>query len=629
MAEAIKVLDDRTWLLKRPHNIIGSMQPIKQEAFLYNDNKFNWTTYEHVPGLVKIINEIIDNSTDVAIKSKFKWANEINIEVSETKVTVSDNGYGIPTNDNADGVPFPAVAWGQARAGSNFEDDEKRVSAGVNGIGSFATVVFSKKFVGVTDDGKGRVCVTFKDNMNSTEIKKSKSIKRGTSVSFFPDLEKFGLDKIDDLHRSLIYQRVLNLSVIYPGIKFKFNKRLVKLDAKKFMGMFSDTFEFIEEENYLIGVFPNEAADFSYHTYVNGLWLEKGGNHVNFLTGKIIDELKNRLIRRYKSIKPGDIKNKLSVVIFFRNFPNAKFDGQTKEFLTNTQKDITGFLDFHEPVKKKDWERFTLKLYKNKEIISPITDLYAAKMLVEEKKKLKAVSKKKEVSEKYWPASKENKYLFLAEGDSAIGAITAELGRDRNGFMPLRGVILNVVKDRSKIVKNAEIQQIANILEMDLSTKNNSTLSYENVVFAVDADVDGAHIAGLLIGLFKEFAPSYLEDGRLFLFITPIITIRNKKGQYRFMFSMGEYQTFRDKYDNEGNKYIYDYKKGLGSMIEEEWTEMFKQFQLEQLLRPLHIKESSEPENELKELHSWLADDVDFRKEKITNHIATFDINKI
>ena len=475
MDQTIKVLDDRTWLLKRPHNIIGSMQPIKQEAFLYNNDtqKFIWTTYEYIPGLIKIINEIIDNSVDVAIKSQFEFADEINIEVSENKITVSDNGYGIPTANNEEGIPFPVVAWGQARAGSNFEDDKERVSAGVNWIGSFAAVVFSKKFVGVTDDGKGRVKITFKDNLESTQIEHLTCKNQGTTVSFFPDLEKFGLTEIDELHRSLIHQRVLNLSAMYPQIKFKFNKRLVKIDAKKFLGLFSPVFEFIEEDNYLIGVFPNEASDFSYHTYVNGLWLEKGGNHISFLTSKIVDELKNRLIRRYKNIKPGDIKNKLSVVVFFRNFPNAKFDGQTKEFLTNTQKDITAFLDFHEPKNKKDWERFTLKIYKSKEIIGPVTDLYNAKMLVDEKKRLKAASKKRDTPEKYWPAAKENKYLFLAEGDSAIGAITAELGREANGFFPLKGVILNVIKDRGKITKNAEIQQIASILDIDLSTNIN------------------------------------------------------------------------------------------------------------------------------------------------------------
>jgi len=631
-SNAIKELSDRDWLLIRGHNIIGSLQPIKQQAFLFdpNEKKFKWTEYEYVPGLIKIINEILDNSIDVAIKSDFKFANEISVEIDDKKVVISDNGFGIPVEKTEDGSWLPEIAWGRARAGSNFEDDEERVSAGMNGIGSFATTVFSKRFIGTTDDGKNKMVVKFKNNSESCDtVLLPPGTNPGTSVSFFPDLERFGMEVMDELHKSLIHQRILNLSVLYPEIRFKFNKRVVKLDAKKFLGMFSDTFEYIEEDNYLIGVFPNEAADFAFHTYVNSLWLEKGGNHVSFLTGKIVDDLRNRLVRKYKSIKPGDIKNKISTVIFFRNFPNAKFDGQTKEFLTNTQKEITSFLNFNDPQNKKDWEKFTTKLYKNKSIIDPITDLYNAKMLIEEKKKLKEATKKQDTPEKYWPAIKGNKYLFLSEGDSAIGAITAELGREYNGFFPLKGVPLNVVKDRSKVAKNAEIKQIASILDIDLSTNVNPELSYENIVIASDRDVDGSHIAGILLGLFLTYSPEYLKRGKIFLFITPLVTIKNKKNEIKFMFSMEEYETFREKYDPKGNKFIYDYKKGLGSMEEEEWTELFKQFNLEDLLQPLHIKDSPDPKAEIEELINWLADNSDFRKGKILDRIKDFDINKV
>ena len=475
MNNEIKELSDRDWLLIRGHNIIGSLQPITQQAFLYNTElkKFEWREYEYIPGLIKIINEIIDNSIDVAIKSNFEYANQISVEINHNKVQIKDNGYGIPVKETEAGILLPVIAWGRARAGSNFEDDEDRTSIGLNGIGSFATTVFSKKFTGVTDDGNKRATVIFKNNAEDFHIKIDKSQESGVSVSFFPDLARFGVNEIDELHQALIYQRILNLSIMYPQIKFKFNKRLVKLDAKKFLGLFSDTYEFLEEDNYLIAVFPNSSSDFNFHTYVNGLWLEKGGNHINFVSGKIVDELRQKLIRRYKSIKPGDIKNKLSLIVFYKNFTNPKFDGQTKEFLTNTQKEITSFMDFNEASFKKDWDRFIQKIYKDKNLIDPITDLYNAKMLIEEKKRLKDATKKQDAPEKYWPAIKSNKYLFLSEGDSAIGAITAELGRDHNGFFPLKGVPLNVVKDKSKVTKNAEIKQIANILGMDLTIDSN------------------------------------------------------------------------------------------------------------------------------------------------------------
>jgi DNA topoisomerase-2 len=500
----------------------------------------------------------------------------------------------------------------------------------MNGIGSFATTVFSKRFIGTTDDGKNKMIAKFKNNSETCDVVVlPPGSNPGTSVSFFPDLARFGMEIIDDLHKSLIHQRVLNLSVLYPQIRFKFNKRVVKIDARKFMSMFSDTFEYIEEDDYLIGIFPNEAADFSYHTYVNSLWLEKGGNHISFLTGKIVDELRSKLIRRYKSIKPGDIKNKISTLVFFRNFPNAKFDGQPKEFLTNTQKEITSFLNFNDAQNKKDWEKFTNKLYKNKNIIEPITDLYNAKMLIEEKKRLKEATKKQDVPEKYWPATKVNKYLFTAEGDSAIDAIISEISRDECGFFPLKGVPLNVIKDRSKVTKNAEIKQIASILGIDLTTNTNVNLEYENIVIATDADVDGAHITGILLGLFQMYVPKYLEEGRVFQLMTPLVTILDKKGQYKFMFNIEDYEEFRKKYDPKGTKFIYDYKKGLGSMEEDEWAALFQQYKVEDLLRPLHLKDSPNPEEEIHELNNWLSDNVDFRKSKILEKIKEFDINKV
>ena len=628
----IKELSDSDWLLKRGHNVIGSLQPIQQSAYLYNpiDKKFEWQTYEFVPGLVKIINEILDNSIDVAIKSNFKYANEISIEITDNKIQVKDNGFGIPVKDSGNGVILPVIAWGRARAGSNFDDDEERTSIGMNGIGSFSTVVFSKKFVGITDDGSKRAKVTFKNNMESTDVEILDSSEQGTHVSFFPDLKRFGMETIDELHKALVFQRILNLSMLYPEIRFKYNKRLVKLDAKKFLGLFSDNFEFLEEDNYLIAVFNNQDADFNFHTYVNGLWLEKGGNHLNFITSKLTDDIRQKLIRKYKSMKPGDIKNKLSVVVFFRNFKNPKFDSQTKEFLTNTQKEITSFLSFNEPEFKKDWDKFIVRVYKDKSIIDPITDLYNAKMLIEEKKKLRDASKKGDDPEKYWPATDENKYLFLAEGDSAIGAITAELGRDTKGFFPLKGKPLNVLNATpAAISKNSEIKAIASILGIDLSSRDNKDLTYDNIVISPDMDVDGIHIAGLLLGMFATFTPDYLNQGKVFLFITPLITVLNSKKQLKFLFTMTEYDEFIKKYDPKGTKFIYDYKKGLGSMTDDEWKALFEQFKLEELLQPLHLKGSKNPEEELKELVSWLADDSDFRKTKILNKIRDFDINKV
>jgi len=628
----IKELTDRDWLLIRGHNIIGSLQPIKQQSFLYDvtESKFSWSEYQYIPGLLKIINEIIDNSLDVAIKSNFEYSNiiSVNIDPIANKVQVEDNGYGIPVIKNDDGVYVPLIAWGRARAGSNFEDDDKRTSIGMNGIGSYSTTVFSTKFIGITDDGNKTATVTFEDNAAQNSIKISRSKSCGTKVTFWPDLKRFNVDKISELHISLIYQRLLNLSIMYPKIKFKFNRRLVRLDPKKFLSLFHTNYEFIETDEYIVAVFPNSDSDFNFHTYINGLWLEKGGNHISFISGKIVDEIRSRLIKRFKQIKPGDIKNKISIIVFYKEFSNPKFDGQTKEFLTNTQKEITDFMQFNEPDVKKLWSRFFNRIYKNKFLLEPIADLYRAKMLVEEKRALKNALKKQDMPDKYWPATKNNKYLFVAEGDSAIDAIISEISRDECGFFPLKGVPLNVVKDISGLLNNPELKQLSVILGIDLTTTN-PILDYENIVIATDMDVDGSHIAGILLGFINMFAPDYLLEGKVFLLKTPLITIKNKKDEYEFIFDLESYEQFRDKNDKNGTKFVYDYKKGLGSLEEAEWYSLFNRYTLTDLLKPLHLLNSDNIDEELSELNNWLADDSDFRKERLSVKINDFDINKI
>jgi len=623
----IKVLSDRDWLLIRGHNIIGSLQTVKQESFLLKGSCFQWTEYLYIPGLVKIINEIIDNSIDVAIKSNFKFANEININITPKRVKVQDNGYGIPVKKEG-GHWLPEIAWGQARAGSNFEDDDKRVSAGMNGIGSFATTVFSKKFIGVTDDGEKRLRVEFKDNLSSTSITELKTETQGTAVLFEPDLERFGLKEIDDLHTSLIHQRIINLSVLYPEIRFKFNNRVVKYDPKKFIGLFNETFEIFSTDDFFMACVPNDSNDFRFHSYVNSLWLEKGGNHVEFLVRQLTGALREKLVRKFKSIKPGDIKNKLSCVIFFRNFPGAKFDGQTKEFLTNTQAEITGYLDFNSPEIKKKFLLFINRVYKNKNIIDPITDLYKAKMLVEESKALKKATKQQDLPEKFWPATDDPKRLFIAEGDTAITSIISRIGRSENGFFPLKGVILNVIKDSKKVLSNAEIKQLATILGLDLSKNDNENLVYDSIAIATDMDVDGDHIAGLVLGFIYKYFPKYLYEGKVFRFITPLITVYSGIGKiHSFIFSMQELEEFQAKNKKAG--LIFDYKKGLGTLEKLEWKELFKRYTLDELLEPLHLKESENTEEEIAELIGWLSDDIAFRKRKISSAIDNFDINLI
>ena len=147
-----KILDDREHILQRPSMYVGSISTEEQIDFNLIDEKISYHTVNVVPGLLKIINEIIDNSVDEAIKTKFEYANEISIDIDSTQVTVQDNGRGIPVVKHPEGYQ-PYLCWGRAKAGSNFNDDKNHTQIGMNGVGSFLTAVYSKQFIGETSDG--------------------------------------------------------------------------------------------------------------------------------------------------------------------------------------------------------------------------------------------------------------------------------------------------------------------------------------------------------------------------------------------------------------------------------------------------------------------------------------------
>ncbi len=112
--------------------------------------------------------------------------------------------------------------------------------------------------------------------------------------------------------------------------------------------------------------------------------------------------------------------------------------------------------------------------------------------------------------------------------------------------------------------------------------------------------------------------------------MTPLVTIAKKNGQrIESLFTMGEYHEFRKKKDPDGSKFVYTYMKGLGSLSIEDWDFLFQNYKLEDLMLPLHLKDSSDPEGELEELRNWLSGVSQFRKDKVQDKIGDFDINAV
>jgi DNA gyrase/topoisomerase IV subunit B len=604
--DTIRELTDREWVLQRSHNVIGSIKPTIASDFFLKDGKYVYEEYTYIPGFLKIINEILDNCIDVYVKSGGTTSNIITIDIDKERVSIKDNGYGIPVIKTENDEWTPYVAWGKSRTGGNFEDSENVGQMGTNGIGSFATVVFSKEFIGVSDDGKNKLKVTFKDNCSTHTIRELTSSKSGVEVTFKPDLERFGLTEIDDLHINLFYQRLLNLSVTYPGIKFVFNKKRIALKTKDYLSFYSDNYEVYEGDNFFIGVMPSPEDDFRYMSYVNGLHVKKGGSHINYILDKVVTPIREKLRGKYKNIKPGDIKNKLQLVVFFKKFINPTFDSQTKENMTNTSSEISSFLG------DVDWEKFGKKLLKNKGLIDPIIEIYKFKEEFKKKQDLnKLATTKKIKSEKYFKPIGKQKYLFVCEGESARSGLMPIFGREEFGYYEMKGKPLNAYDSSvQKFTANKELSDLYKIIQNE---------DYEYIVFATDQDLDGFTIRGLLLGFFQRYLPDLLNDGKVGILDTPIIALQKNNVITHWYYSVNDVD--EKLYKTHSSTYY----KGLGTWERDDLKYIISKDGVESMIKLFEVTDKS-----VEIIDDWLnGEKVKSDKRKIYIKANEFDLIKL
>lgn len=594
--EEIKSLDSREHILLRPNMYIGAVTAQKFTEFL--DGKKQ--EIEYIPGLIKIINEIIDNSVDIAIKTNFEGCNEVSVKISEDSVEIIDNGPGIPVKQNAEGEYLPYVCWGHAMSGSNFDDDENRKHIGMNGVGSYCTNVWSKKFVGISDDGKNRYEVQFLNNASSYKENIKKSSKHGVSVKFYPDLEKFQIPQISEIYSKIIFERLVNLSLCFPLINFKFNSKKIKISSfKKYVELFSENFEILEAENYQIAVMSSELDEFQHFSYVNGLKMSDGGSHIDYITDSIVERIRDKLQRKYKNIKPADIKNKIFTLVFLKDFPNPKFNSQTKEKLTNSKSEISNFLG------DIDFESFSKKILKNDKIIEPIVEIFKIKEEFKRKQELKSLDKSKKIKcENYLPATKNKKYLLICEGSSALNGVMPCFGRENCGYFTLRGKPLNVwTASSQKFTANKELSSLYQIVR---------NADYEKIVFASDQDLDGFHIRALLSGFFEKYLKDYKD--RVGMLETPIkASFKNGKIQ-KWIYSLDE------KLELKASENLF-YYKGLGSWNKDDLKYIVQKDGLDKMIVPLEF------DTGLDVMDEWLGDNSEPRKKYILeNKFSIADI---
>ena len=547
---------------------MGSASKEEIERFVLGE----WKKATYVPALSKMVDEILDNAIDEAIRTNFKFANKINVSINNNEVTVTDNGRGIPQDkifDEAsnENILRPVAAWTKVNAGTSFDDE--RVTIGTNGVGSAATNFLSKTFTGKTWSNKKSIQLDCTDGADTAKVKTGSKVGNGTEVSFVPDFDLFEVDALDQLDTIiLIEDRLISLQMAFPEIQFSFNKKKIMVNNfKKYTEMFSDIAIMEKTNNLSYFIAPSEDG-FRTNSYVNGVNTRQGGTYVDHFMNTIIDSLTVKIKRRHKvEVLKTTIKSGITFVMFARNFVNPKFDSQTKERLTNPIGNIKEHLDI---CQVRDAEWLANKILNTPDIIDPIIEAQLAKKLAADRraatlaqKKLRKVKVAKHIS-----ANKDNATLKIVEGDSAMGFLLKVRDPDTVGAFPLRGVIMNTWDMKpAEVLKNKELSELVAVLGLDINDPDSvDNMTYKYIATLTDADHDGiGHISPLLIAFFYKFWPRLLLENRVQITRTPIM-ISSKAKDVKWFYTYEDAQEFK-----KNGGYHHRYIKGLGSLTEDEY----------------------------------------------------------
>jgi DNA topoisomerase-2 len=548
---------------------MGSSSQEEIERFVMGE----WKTARYVPALSKMVDEILDNSIDEAIRTNFKYGNKINVSVDGDSVTVSDNGRGIPQDEIYDEVTGaniyrPVAAWTKVNAGTSFDDN--RVTIGTNGVGSSATNFLSSKFLGRTWSNGKMIEVDCKDGGEELKVSEYQKEGNGTEVAFTADFSLFEVDNLQDLDTvELIEDRLIGLQMAFPEIAFSFNKKRIKVsNLKKYSEMFSNN-NIVEKDDNLSFFFGPSEDGFRTTSYINGVNTRQGGTYIDYVMNGVVDELVKLVKRKHKiEVVKTTIKAGITFVLFARNFTNPKFDSQTKERLTNSMSDVRNHFA---TTSAKDHAYYARKIMDTPEIIDPIIEAQLAKKIAADRraatmaqKKLKKIKVAKHIS-----ANRSDATLKIVEGDSAMGFLLKVRDANKVGAYPLRGVIMNTWDMKpADVLKNKELSELTAILGLDINDPNSVVnMTYKNIAILTDADHDGiGHICPLLITFFYKFWPRLLTEHRVKITRTPIM-ISTIKNEVKWFYTYEEANDFK----TESKSWYHRYIKGLGSLNEQEY----------------------------------------------------------
>ena len=595
--EKYQEMSEREHILERSGMWIGSTKEEEAQMFLYNRNtaKMELKDVTYIPGMLKLVDEIISNSCDEYRRKDNLGLNKIEVSVAlnGTMLSVYDNG-GIPVvKHKTAGCYVPEFIFGRLRTSSNYDDTEDRNVVGTNGVGSSLSNVFSKSFIVETADKKNSIAIKWHNNMEECvdhgTPKKSK--EHFTKTTFELDFSRFDTQNkfYTEEFVEILHKRCIDAAVANPGIEVIFN-----VYDKTFSNIeYSETWKFDKFDEYID--LYSEYADNDNFTkdliyfgdsqkkvwvspcgnlnigFVNGAECSKG-THIRAVRNEINQSINEYLLKKEKiDVGTRGIDSKYSMFIII-DVVNPAYNSQTKSELTTPVSRFTRDESKFEVPKK-----FLDEINKS-EIINTVLDWYKQKSAAEDAKIIRQLNKQSgkglKRPDKYITCSskvKKNKQLWIFEGDSAKSGFRGGRVPDIQAAYMMRGVPMNTFNmSPLQIMKNEVFSDLVNILGLKWGKEFDiNDLQYGKIVIASDMDVDGDKICALLCLMFANW-PELFENNIICRSVSPIIIARKGKNCKKYY----KIEDFK-KDEKQLKGYTFKYTKGLAGLSNEESKEMY------------------------------------------------------
>ena len=619
-ADNIQILEGLEAVRKRPGMYIGSTSS---------------------RGLHHLVYEIVDNSVDEALAG---YCTEIRVFINEdNSITVIDNGRGIPVGINHKaGIPAVEVVFTILHAGGKFGGGGYKVSGGLHGVGASVVNALSNWLeVQIYNEGKiyqqryekGHVCYPLK------VVGECDKEKTGTKVTFLPDDTIFE-DTVYD--HDILKQRLREMAFLTKNLKIVLTDKREKNYEKVFhyeggikefvkylnsskTPLYEDIlyFEGKKDGVYVeVAMQHNDSYNESAFSFVNNINTPEGGTHLagyrNALTKTFNDYARNnKLLKDSEANLSGeDIREGLTAIVSIK-IEDPQFEGQTKQKLGNSEargavdsvvsEQLTYYLEQNPAVAKIICEK-SIMAQRARDAARKARDLTRRKTALGD---TALPGKLADCSDK----DPKNCEIYIVEGDSAGGSAKTARDRATQAILPLRGKILNVEKARlDRIYGNAEIKAMITAFGTGIHEDFDiSKLRYHKIIIMTDADVDGAHIATLMLTFIYRFMPELIKQGYVYLAQPPLYKLeKNKKIWYAY--SDEELDKILNEVGRDQNNRIQRYK-GLGEMDAEQLWETTMDPERRVLLKVV-IDDEAESELDLT-FTTLMGDKVEPRREFI------------